>query len=102
MLDKIVNNLIDIIINSVKYGVEVIREKIEFYKLIREANEREIGEKEEYEKIRKTIWQGGVTNKNTDDEITESPSMEHPIDEITYPHKKPIYDGLDWEGDRFD
>jgi len=40
-LNNIMNNLFDLIILSMKYGVEILREKIEFWKLINESNDRE-------------------------------------------------------------
>ena len=80
------NDLMDLIIESVKYGVNIIRDKIEFYRFINEANRRERMEQEEYKDY---IWNGGVTNNIgsgiDDDENTKTP-----------------YDGVDWEGDRFD
>jgi hypothetical protein len=68
-LVNIVNDLMDLIIESVKYGVNIIMDKIEFLKFINEANQRERMEQEDY------IWNGGVTNNpsGVDDENTKTP-----------------------------
>ena len=74
-LDSFVNDLFDIIISSVKIGGGVVKEEVDLIKKVCKSDEIK-------------MWNGGVTNQNTNtpnDEIEE-------VIEMNGPHI--IYDGL--------
>ena len=88
-LVNIVNDLMDLMIQSVKYGVNIIMDKIEFLKFINEANRRERMEQEEY------IWNGGVTN-SIGSRIDDDENTKTPYDESDFPKENIVmnYDGI--------
>ena len=83
-LDNFVNDLFDILISSVKIGVDKGKEELDLIKKTCDVD-------------KDRIWQGGVTNLKgsgiDDDENTKTPMDEFEFVEMHGPSKI-IYDGL--------